>query len=95
MSDKKMPVIVVSREEKTGELVAYYDEYGIWFYDDGEPNPFMYQEGNYSCDCNRGLFHGRAKGLKPGWNDHNCGGDKYSVDLYNADTLELVYREID
>jgi hypothetical protein len=94
MSEAKMPVIVVSRKNETGEIVAY-DEHSIWFYDDGDPDPFMFEEGNYSCDCNRGLFHDRAKGLEPGWDEHDCSHDKYDVDLYNADTLELVYREID
>lgn len=35
--------------------------------------------GNYSCDCNRGLFFARACGESPEWNAFPCGESAYTV----------------
>ncbi len=47
-----------------------------------EPDAIAYQwgEGNYSCDCNRGLFFWRASG-GVGYESHPCGHDGYWVTI--------------
>lgn len=48
-------------------------------YPDEETFLFMWQEGNYSCDCNRGLFFDRANGKEKEFNEYTCGESKYSA----------------
>jgi hypothetical protein len=63
--------------------------------DDGDeiPNPYIWQEGNYSCDCNRELFFERAAGNEPG--ETECGGGRFQVNLENPVTGEIYYREFE
>ena len=43
--------------------------------DQGE---YMWTEGNYGCDCNRALFHARARGVPdPEEKDLVCGEDRF------------------
>ncbi len=45
--------------DKTG---VYEDNTpSVWFDDDGTPNFFMWEEGNFSCDCNKSNFFGLAE----------------------------------
>lgn len=51
---------------------------------------YIWEEGNYGCDCNRGLFFWRARhGIGPdgGYNDPHtpCGHDRYYVLAINVD----------
>jgi hypothetical protein len=43
------------RHNVSGHIIEHQDDYG-W----ADGNPFMYKDGNYSCDCNRSLFFWRA-----------------------------------
>ena len=58
-----------------------------------EPHLFIWEEGNYSCDCNRKIFWGRA--IEHEYEDEEtpCGDGKYSINLVNPKTGEVVYRE--
>ena len=47
---------------------------------------YMWSEGNYSCDCNRGLF---LNG-----NDYDCGEKDFGVTLYNEDK-ESIYSDLE
>ena len=63
--------------------------------EDGEqPNTFMYEEGNYACDCNRHLFFHRANGVEPD-DERPCGDTAYSVNLINPKDGRVFYREFD
>lgn len=53
---------------------------------------FNWQENNFSCDCNRGIFFSRA-GAEQEDNDAPCGQGRYSVNLRREDTGETYYRE--
>lgn len=80
-------------DEATGETVVYRDEQEYseeW--DDEDPNPtlFIWEEGNYSCDCNRRLFFERAKGNDPGLNQP-CGETRYSVLGYDRITGSILF----
>jgi hypothetical protein len=79
------------RHNESGE-VRTTREWAIYEPQDGEtPNAFMYEEGNYSCDCNRHLFFHRAVGVEP--DDHDCGDGAYSVNLVNPKNGQVYYQE--
>ena len=42
----------------------------------GEFDDFLWEEGNYSCDCNREIFFQRAKGKEV--DDACCGEGRFS-----------------
>ncbi len=49
---------------------------------------YMWEEGNYSCDCNRKLF------FDPGVvHDVDCSDGKFSVNLINPKTKSVFYKE--
>jgi len=52
---------ILMQDTSTGELaLCVGDEWSEGYPDDAMQ--FMYEEGNYSCDCNRHLFFNRALG---------------------------------
>lgn len=56
-------------------------------------NQWHWTEGNFGCDCNRGLFFYRAMGLEEPENEHACGHIRYSIHISDDDTGEILYRE--
>lgn len=54
---------------------------------------YWWEEGNASCDCNRGLFFCRA--LDIDGVEHQCGEGAYSVRLSDNDTGEVLYNELE
>ena len=61
-------------------------EHLIEDYDDSN---FIWEDGNYACDCNRELFFERACGKEP--DDVNCGSKKYLVNIEVNSVI--VYEE--
>lgn len=61
---------------RTGESLIYLDEYF-----DGEMSLWAYEQGNYSCDCNRSLFFEYAHGVSP-----------QDADMAECSNSENVYR---
>lgn len=51
---------ILLQDTATGELALCVDTWAEGYPDDSMR--FMYEEGNYSCDCNRHLFFARAVG---------------------------------
>ena len=82
-------MIVTILNTKTKEKVTYQDNYMT--YTKNEWPPFIWTEGNYSCDCNRELFFYRAKHLKEP-KDPKCGNSRYRVKLLQG---HLKYDEIE
>lgn len=85
--------VAVIRKNDTGETRRYATETIL---EDREAHPSVYgwEEGNYSCDCNRELFFGYAVGKK--YEDapnRECTNGRYSVNLENPATGETYYRE--
>jgi hypothetical protein len=74
--DKCIGGAVKIKKVETGEVREYFDEYLVG--EDGF-DPYMWQEGNYSCDCNRGDFFARANGEEDP--DHDCGDELYKVHI--------------
>ena len=60
-------------DTETGETRIYEDEYPY--------NDFLWTEGNYSCDCNRGLFFERAGGREPDPHEHMCGFSRFTIEV--------------
>lgn len=54
---------------------------------------YGWEEGNFSCDCNREDFFRRAGNEEEG--DAECGDERYAVNLENPATGEIFYREFE
>jgi hypothetical protein len=76
----------------TGERAVYRS---IEYVDnDGEWSPYVWEEGNFSCDCNRGIFFEQVSPViedDAGPLEHPCGEGRYRVeqiiDLRDGATL--------
>lgn len=79
-----------------GEIVSFETEYGgRWttdYGDDERYEPFMWQEHNYACDCNRHDFFERAAGRDPSDEDALCSHNRYLVRITSRG--QVVYDEI-
>lgn len=53
---------------------------------------FIWSDGNYACDCNRGRFFAESVGEEDP--DECCGDIRYSVRIFDADGKE-VYQDGD
>lgn len=80
------------RNNATGEVRAS-DEVAIIEPGDRYPSPYIWSEGNYSCDCNRELIFERAAGKEPADDSTPCTDGRFSVNLENPATGEIYYRE--
>ena len=88
-------VIAEIRHNKTG-VVMEYETNEILF--DGEPDPgdYIWEAGNYSCDCNRRLFFARAAAKDENLNmDSDCGEGEYSVRVRNKRSGRPFYSEFE
>jgi hypothetical protein len=83
-----MNVYILLRDTKTDEeqwVDSTYRENddGIWY---------QWQEGNYSCDCNRKIFFEKAKGTSSWDYDTPCGDGRYRI---VATRPEIGLRDLD
>ena len=83
---EKEPWVVRIRDNETGEVVEHHTEYG-----NTDGNTFIWQEGNFACDCNRGQFFCEAKGLDD--MDAPCGDTHFTVLDIKRLSGEVVYSE--
>jgi hypothetical protein len=88
------PIDVHILDEQTGEVVVYKSE---GYDDDDEPpgtfNPFIWCDGNFSCDCNRALFFAEAAG-RPRPEDSPCTETRYRiVQIVRVSDAKVVYQE--
>ena len=62
---------------------------------DGDENPssYIWEDGNYACDCNRSLFFERAGEVQKEWDIPPCGDGAYSVELVNPVDGKVFYSE--
>jgi hypothetical protein len=86
-SSEWIAIRVAIRKNDTGE-VREYDDIAIW--DDG-PCLHIWEDGNFSCDCNRYLFFQRVAGEDE--DDDKCGDGAYSVNIYNPKDGSVLYEE--
>jgi hypothetical protein len=86
-------VIAEIRDNATGKIREYECEDILGA---GEPQPrcFMWEEGNYSCDCNRKSFFQRAAAEDQDDKEQRpCGDGGYAVRLRNKLTGRVYYDE--
>lgn len=76
-------------DTETGKRAVYQHDYE---YPEGETfDTYLWEEGNYSCDCNRALFF---YGYEDGEN-YLCGDSRFVVEkIVNRETGELLYSEL-
>jgi len=73
-----------------GKNVTYWDDEGL--YQEGDyDGVFIWEDGNFSCDCNRSLFFHRALGLPE--EDCSCGYEAFRVDFIKDETGKIWYQE--
>lgn len=89
MNNKELATVFI-RNNETGEIVSYDDEW--CFFDDGKFNKFIWEEGNYACDCNRELFFYRAKNIEEP-EDTECGEERFSVRIIRKSSGAILYSE--
>lgn len=72
------------RNNETKEVRKY-----IYHYEWLEHSEYIWEEGNYACDCNRSIFWHSAN--DPNWDGESddCGDDKYSVQVIGEDDSVL------
>lgn len=82
----------IIRENSTGIIREHLSDTPL---EDNEahPNTWIYEEGNFACDCNRALFFGYAIGENMDEIERECGDGAYSVKLKNTKTGEIFYSE--
>lgn len=86
-------VIVQIKHVATGEVVefthplTYNEETKTFEY-------FVFEDGNFACDCNRAIFFDRYSGREvKDLDTYECSVGVYRVNLINPDTGEVFYRE--
>ena len=72
----------------TGEIRNFYDSDPID--EDLESYLFLWEEGNFSCDCNRCLFFKRVNNELE--DEASCGDEQYSVNIYDEND-KCIYSE--
>ena len=88
----KTRINVYIKNNETGEIRQYEDEEHL---EPGEtlPDSYIWEEGNYACDCNRELFFERAaKNPDP---DSKCSTDRFAVRLEIQETGQIYYNEFE
>lgn len=86
--DRLAEVLVRIRRNSDGKIVEMRDQL-YWEAGDDEPSFGNWEDGNYSCDCNRSIFFGDRTMN----DDHVCSRGKYSVNLINPVCGTVVYKE--
>lgn len=82
-------VSVHIRKNETGEIRIYQDELSP-NEEDGSPNTYIWEEGNYGCDCNRRLFFARINNEEEDW-ESGCSETEYSINIFQGE--KLIYSE--
>lgn len=60
-----------------------------------EHNEYIWEEGNYACDCNRSIFWHSALDPKGDHESDECGSDKYSCVVVSDDNVILYDDSLD
>ena len=96
---KRIKIAIHIKNNETGEMRIYQNDDLSLSRDEetGEPNTYIWEDGNFKCDCNRYLFFQRAKDEAEKDEDGPCYHEKYpdgkySVNLYD-EYGELIYKE--
>jgi len=91
MKTKKFNCLIEITKVQTGEKVTYQQDIDS-DQDEDAPNLYLWEFGNYSCDCNRELELRRNNG----WyneSEPRCGTERYKVKISNQQTGQIYYDE--
>ena len=80
----RINIVVHIKNNKTGKTVEYKTEM-IWRKEENKPFTWIWEEGNFSCDCTRSLFSGSG--------DIECSDGKFSVNIFNPKNGKMFYQE--
>lgn len=88
-------IMVHMKSIATGEIRSY-ESFGIYT-DEGDcVDTYIWEEGNFSCNCNRTLFWKRAGKEEVSMEDvEECGDPEYLVNLENPFNKEIFYKEFE
>lgn len=75
-------VLVLIKKNSTNELKSFITDINLI---NGKPSIFMWEEGDYACDCNRTLFFGEKQ--------EDCSSGNYSVKIFLSD--KCIYSEFE
>ena len=70
-----------------------YHTDGVLNDDDATLSTYIWEEGNFACDCNRYLFFQRSVDEREIEEEGPCGDDAYLVWIVNPATGAVVYDE--
>ncbi len=93
MSELYMPIKIYIRRNSDGVIRHYDTDLNGNVKDDGSFEPFVWEEGNFACDCNRRLFFERA--INSNYDDdidNDCGSTAYSVQITDKNGT-ILYDE--
>jgi len=76
---KTIPCKVLIACAATGERRTYSDDW-IVEDEDGFSSRYIWEEGNFACDCNRALFFARSIG-EDDPEDRPCGDERFTVKI--------------
>ena len=83
-------IVAYIRNNETNEIRKYATDI-IWDENEHEAETYIWEEGNFSCDCNRHIFFQNVNGEDD--ENRKCSEDKYSVNLLNPKTNKYFYKE--
>lgn len=84
--------VALIRHNATGEVRGHVT-FGLMDPAERTPQTFIWEGGNYSCDCARAQFFAEAVGEPDP--DIACGDGMFSVQLKNPKTGDVFYDEFD
>lgn len=89
-------VIERIRQNATGEI---REQPGTLNMCGGKPSAFIWADGNFGCDCNRGLFFARIGNDPDAEADHPCTWESpaplYAAQIVNAADGSVIYDEFE
>lgn len=83
---ENVEVVVSIKCLATGEIRKMEMELPI---EDGKPDYFIFEDGNYACDCNREIFFTGKADMATA----RCSNDRYAVEITHDDAV--VYSELE
>ena len=82
-------IIIHIRKNSTGEIRTYEDR---MYAENNQLLFFLWEEGNYACDCNRQLFWNRV--YHEEGEECECSYDLYDINIYTVKG-KLLYHEFE
>ena len=78
-----IPVVLSIRKNSTGEIRRRDWE------EEENFDPYIWEEGNYSCDCNREAWF-EGEGIS---GEYACSDYRFSIQIERKDTGAVIYSE--